>query len=1272
MKMFLKACTYVLMIFVFHSFLYAANDDDTLTIYNQPSNALSVFGSRPDYSAGIKPTMIVDEFATIDHSLTEIRKQQIKDQISMWRTEGISYGTYYGFQNIESILNDSVDKGEDLDGSTLNINPITRQDQQDYLINSGKLAIDLGSEYIFLDVAIIGFFDSFDEETIESFRVYLSDNYTTSELTAMGVTDIFSFDYAQYLRDEGYSSIGELQNSTPNDLLWKAWEQYHLDFERYWFGKWGDTLRNYAQSEYNRNVYLGGNRYVYGSNKQWYVADLLDYTLAETFLDELGYPYHTLTFAYKTSIALGKRFWSWNFPANTATLNGTGDIWNQTITKLDGLFAAETFANGGLAQVPMGWKQYQDGQRVDDLVPFYRFVLAHSELYNHNHKGDVAVIYSEPGESIDPGTQGRSFRGAVEMLDQVHITYDIIFAGGKNTIDTLTLASLSSYNTVILPNTRYLSDNQVSVLEQYLTQGGTLVGIGIIGDQNEKGEFVSRSFTGIFTDGVQTVNGGTVITSTDDLFYEHYMAYDGSEAGKTGASGYRTDFESLIFGHVARDIFTSMPETVHLTRYIDSTDQSHIYHFVNYDYDMSTYDVNAVQDSTVLMAVPEGFDASSLVISLMSPENPDPEILTPSVDTGYATFTVPEINTWAIIKIGAAAEQAIIIDDAPQSMMSLNEFYGGHRPDEKNETGDFSYNYWYWKDHTPGQSDSIPYLATDDLELSKVELYYRFSTDYANWTDWALTDSVILSDTCYINSAFYVKNLNGDGYYQYQTRAVDSSGQAEIGDFIDELGHGIDTTKPEAPAIAIEINGVQNNVSQSEISTPTFTWTMPDDNLSGTQWVNIEFRKIPSWEFVAGAYNISTDDTTFSPGELEYGNYILTMKGQDYAGNWADESTIFTFIYEPPSGDIEVTGNKIIITNNDYTPEIADDTDFGEMRYQGDNVIHTFTIKNLGSLDLNLTEAITISNSPIFSVTQPNKTLLEPSDSTQFQVTCNPLSKGQYNANVRISSDDPDENPFTFEVFGQVIIPTLTVTADNKSRGACAVNPDFTIIYDGFLGSDDESVLTILPVASCTADESSAPGEYEIVVTGGSCDTYDFSYVSGTLTITPDVTDPELSVIDTLVVTLDVNSQAIISAADVVENASDNCGIVDTSLSQSTFSVNDLGTIPIDVTVSDGNGNSTSLTTIIKVNQETTIGVNDLIVDGIKIYPNPTAGLIILDFTDNTVKNIDVVNMIGNSILQISTDKKSETINLSEFDSGMYIIQVQCGEHTLIQRITKF
>jgi hypothetical protein len=80
---------------------------------------------------------------------------------------------------------------------------------------------------------------------------------------------------------------------------------------------------------------------------------------------------------------------------------------------------------------------------------------------------------------------------------------------------------------------------------------------------------------------------------------------------------------------------------------------------------------------------------------------------------------------------------------------------------------------------------------------------------------------------------------------------------------------------------------------------------------------------------------------------------------------------------------------------------------------------------------------------------------------------------------------------------------TLTVIAANHSKAYGAVNPVLTFTYYGFKGTDNAATLSRAPSCRTTATQSSPVGSYPVTCSGGMDDNYAFSFVSGSLTVTP-------------------------------------------------------------------------------------------------------------------------------------------------------------------------
>lgn len=77
----------------------------------------------------------------------------------------------------------------------------------------------------------------------------------------------------------------------------------------------------------------------------------------------------------------------------------------------------------------------------------------------------------------------------------------------------------------------------------------------------------------------------------------------------------------------------------------------------------------------------------------------------------------------------------------------------------------------------------------------------------------------------------------------------------------------------------------------------------------------------------------------------------------------------------------------------------------------------------------------------------------------------------------------------------------LTVAVANATRSYGLANPEFALIYTGFVNGDTQAAFTTLPSASTTATPSSPVGNYAVTPTGGISSKYNITYAAGTLTI---------------------------------------------------------------------------------------------------------------------------------------------------------------------------
>ena len=77
----------------------------------------------------------------------------------------------------------------------------------------------------------------------------------------------------------------------------------------------------------------------------------------------------------------------------------------------------------------------------------------------------------------------------------------------------------------------------------------------------------------------------------------------------------------------------------------------------------------------------------------------------------------------------------------------------------------------------------------------------------------------------------------------------------------------------------------------------------------------------------------------------------------------------------------------------------------------------------------------------------------------------------------------------------------LIVSTKDYSRYYNVENPEFELIYDGFVGNEDENVLLLKPTATTLATKDSDVGVYDITIDGGQAVNYELTYKGGKLTI---------------------------------------------------------------------------------------------------------------------------------------------------------------------------
>ncbi len=190
---------------------------------------------------------------------------------------------------------------------------------------------------------------------------------------------------------------------------------------------------------------------------------------------------------------------------------------------------------------------------------------------------------------------------------------------------------------------------------------------------------------------------------------------------------------------------------------------------------------------------------------------------------------------------------------------------------------------------------------------------------------------------------------------------------------------------------------------------------------------------------------------TFNDVEFSTTNTGVTLTITD-SGNITNTTITSTTFDVTGEQEMEIEGanNGFIIVSGSYIPDEDHDTLFGTISTAGATFSQTYTIKNLGILDLNLTDPspyINIGgiNPGDFSVTVIPTTPIAGLSSVNFEITFDPSAAGLREAVINIANNDANESNYSFAIEGNGYDPCTQLFI---SEYANAVGGNYIEIYN--------------------------------------------------------------------------------------------------------------------------------------------------------------------------------------------------------------------------------
>lgn len=190
--------------------------------------------------------------------------------------------------------------------------------------------------------------------------------------------------------------------------------------------------------------------------------------------------------------------------------------------------------------------------------------------------------------------------------------------------------------------------------------------------------------------------------------------------------------------------------------------------------------------------------------------------------------------------------------------------------------------------------------------------------------------------------------------------------------------------------------------------------------------------------------------------------FAPTSFGQKFA--------VFSIVSNDPDPTRDTV--NVVLTGTGLAPDIGANPNplqFGTVTVNTELVL-TVNLTNTGNINLTINSLqVTGTNANQFSLVSPPTppiTIAPNGNPIPVKVRFKPTSAGAKNAILRLTSNDPDENPFDIALSGNGVSPTISITPTSLAYGNVLVNSDSTLSVSVFNTGQGNLFIESLDIAS--------------------------------------------------------------------------------------------------------------------------------------------------------------------------------------------------------------
>ena len=82
-------------------------------------------------------------------------------------------------------------------------------------------------------------------------------------------------------------------------------------------------------------------------------------------------------------------------------------------------------------------------------------------------------------------------------------------------------------------------------------------------------------------------------------------------------------------------------------------------------------------------------------------------------------------------------------------------------------------------------------------------------------------------------------------------------------------------------------------------------------------------------------------------------------------------------------------------------------------------------------------------------------------------------------------------------------------------------------------------------------------------------------------------------------------------------------------------------------------------------------GVNDLLNETVKVFPNPTDHSVTVSVPGNGTKTAEILGMSGISVIRVTGTEEDQLLDIHDLPPGLYIVKISSGDDLYVRKVIK-